>query len=38
MDENELIKKLQVGDEAAFEIIFRQHFTGLCLLAFSARH
>lgn len=33
MNENELIKQLQVGDEAAFEFIFRQHFTGLCLFA-----
>lgn len=33
MNENELIKQLQIGDEAAFEFIFRQHFTGLCLFA-----
>lgn len=33
MDENGLIKQLQNGDEAAFEFIFKQHFTGLCLFA-----
>jgi RNA polymerase sigma-70 factor (family 1) len=33
MTDNELIIRLQKGDEAAFEIIFRQHFTGLCLFA-----
>ncbi|NJK93945.1 MAG: RNA polymerase sigma-70 factor [Bacteroidales bacterium] len=33
MNEDELIKQLQQGDEAAFEFIFRQHFTGLCLFA-----
>lgn len=33
MEENELIKQLQLGDEAAFEFIFKKHFTGLCLFA-----
>jgi RNA polymerase sigma-70 factor, ECF subfamily len=33
MDENELLQKLRLGDEAAFEFIFRNHFTGLCLFA-----
>jgi RNA polymerase sigma-70 factor (ECF subfamily) len=33
MNENELIKQLQNGEEAAFEFIFKKHFTGLCLFA-----
>lgn len=33
MNENELIKQLQSGEEAAFEFIFKKHFTGLCLFA-----
>jgi RNA polymerase sigma-70 factor, ECF subfamily len=33
MTENELLYKLKMGDEAAFEFIFRKHFTGLCLFA-----
>ncbi len=33
MNENELIEQLHMGDESAFEFIFRQHFTGLCLFA-----
>ena len=33
MNENELIKQLQLGDEAAFEFIFKEHFVGLCLFA-----
>jgi RNA polymerase sigma-70 factor (ECF subfamily) len=33
MDENELIKQLQLGNEIAFESIFKKHFAGLCLFA-----
>lgn len=33
MDENELIQRLRLGEEAAYEFIFRNHFTGLCLFA-----
>jgi RNA polymerase sigma-70 factor (ECF subfamily) len=33
MDENELIHRLRLGEEAAYEFIFRNHFTGLCLFA-----
>lgn len=33
MIESELIERLKLGEEAAFEFIFKKHFTGLCLLA-----
>jgi RNA polymerase sigma-70 factor (ECF subfamily) len=33
MNENELIRRLQLGEESAYEFIFRNHFTGLCLFA-----
>jgi RNA polymerase sigma-70 factor (ECF subfamily) len=33
MDENELIQRLQLGEESAYEFIFRKHFNGLCLFA-----
>ncbi|MQY80037.1 MAG: RNA polymerase sigma-70 factor [Bacteroidetes bacterium] len=33
MEECDIIKQLKVGDEVAFEYIFRNHFTGLCLFA-----
>jgi RNA polymerase sigma-70 factor, ECF subfamily len=33
MNENELIQGLRSGEEDAFEFIFKNHFTGLCLFA-----
>lgn len=33
MTESELLKKLQTGDEATFEIIFKKYFVDLCLFA-----
>ena len=33
MDENELLQRLKKGEEEAFEFIFKNNFTGLCLFA-----
>lgn len=33
MTESELLNRLKTGEEASFEIIFKKHFTGLCLFA-----
>lgn len=33
MDDSSLIKKLQIGEEKAYEILFKRHYSVLCLYA-----